>query len=83
MIPRALPKLAADAIRCGWSVNVHRDGVCTHAYFNRMRGYSGVTVHVSWRTHGVDRPAVEDHEINGTRTPYAQCVRLIRSEDLA
>lgn len=81
MIPRALPSLASDAIRCGWTVNVHRDGVRTHAYFNRARGYSGVTVHISWRTVGVARPVLEDHEINGTATPYTQCTSLIRSPE--
>lgn len=78
MIPRALPKLLADALHAGWDIDVcrrtHRGVWAIVAQFDR----DGTEVILAW-----DLPTLRliDRSINGSPTPYTQCTRLIRSPE--
>lgn len=83
MIPRALPRLITDALTNCWEIRLASmpatDSV--HARFALhapLSGSHGTVVEIEW----MDGRKVAS-TINGTPTPYAQCVRLIRSEDPA
>ena len=81
MIPRALPKLTADAVRNGWDVHaIHPDGSDRSFRLSCHRG--GDVVFIVWlpEGHGVAWRLWKS-SINGTPTPYTQCTRLIREVD--
>ena len=73
MIPRNLPGLTAAAIRNGWSVEVLplEDGIDAEFWRDRDR------VILAWSLDA----RLTDSEINNVPTPYAQCVRLIRTKE--
>lgn len=78
MIPRNLPSLAADAVRNGWSVSVDQNFKHMFAVVARFER-PGEWVVITWNVEG-DRPSLEWSEINGTPTPYTQCVRLLKED---
>lgn len=85
MIPRALPKLMADAVRNGWNVHTahpERDDRSFRLSCHR----DGDVVFIVWIPDGLGSPGeapwrVWKSSINGTATPYSQCTRLIRSPE--
>ena len=76
MIPKRLPNLAATAIRNGWCVEVTNDGTRVAAVFQRHGPHRTDYVWLDW-----ERAALRISTINGISTPYAQCIRLIRSPE--
>lgn len=74
MIPRNLPGLMKAALGNVWDVQVEHWMFSIQARF--IRG--DVTVELHWSD---DKGHLVHSTINGTPTPYAQCVRLIRSKE--
>ena len=85
MIPRALPKLMADAVRNGWNVHTaHPDR--DDRSFRLSCHRDGDVVFIVWLPDGLVSPVEAPwrawkSSINGTATPYTQCTRLIRSKE--
>lgn len=79
MIPRNLPPLAKSAIEHGWDVDIeqstyYRSALTVRAYFYR----SDAAVSMVWEK---ATGRLITSELDETRTPYAQCTRLIRSPE--
>ena len=75
MIPRRLPNLAADAIRNGWGMTITNDGTTVAAAFVKHGPHRTDVVLIEWYS-----AAIRAASINGTPTPYADCVRLIKED---
>ena len=76
MIPKRLPNLAAAAIRNGWGMTITNDGTTVAAGFVKHGPHRTDVVRMEWYS-----AALRSATINGTPTPYAQCIRLIRSPE--
>lgn len=78
MIPKRLPNLAADGLRKGWELTVERRYYRgTYALAALFYRYEDTVVFIWYDT---TRRLITS-EINGVPTPYAQCTRLIRSNE--
>lgn len=73
VIPRLLPRLVNDALTNGWSVHLTHGRVLL---LGRFTSPDGDDVELEWE----DGRAIHS-AINGTPTPYTQCVKLIRSTE--
>lgn len=79
MIPRNLPKLTSDAVKAGWDVSVAQHFKHMFAVAARFER-PGTWVVLTWNTEG-ENPYLEWSEINGTPTPYRQCVALLKNPE--
>ena len=75
-VPRNLPGLTRDALLGGWEVHVTYRG--RMVWLSVHRG--GEQVSVKWIPDGPGW-SLWDSLINGEKTPYWQCTRLIRSPE--
>lgn len=75
MIPRALPKLLKDALHAGWNVRVYhdKDKPLLVAEFTHWL----TEVRIVWDAEGRTHYSA----INGTPTPYRQCVALLKNPE--
>lgn len=82
MTPRALPRLITDALTNGWRVDLEpflplRDLCATFTYMPRMNAVPhDTTVVLAWAD-----GHIEESSINGTPTPYRQCVALLKNPE--
>ena len=76
MIPRALPKLAADAVRGHWDMSIEHKTDSPEIVAQFGHGMALVVLVWDSRTGHLLRST-----INGSPTPYTQCVRLIRTKE--
>lgn len=73
MIPRALPRLVTDALTNRWRVHLNPTPPFISACFTSREADE---VEVQWKDGRCTYSS-----INGTATPYRQCVALLRSKE--